>query len=76
MYKKIADACGDRILSNTLPKLYESRVMRFDMDVLIGGMELGVNNFLSQCKSLRGIIAFSSLLKIDEVDELLSSCKP
>jgi hypothetical protein len=47
MYKKIADACGDRILSNTLPKLYENRVMRFDMDVLIGGMELGVNNFLS-----------------------------
>ena len=39
-------------------------------------MEHGINRFLIVCPRIEKILTWSSLLRIDDVDELLSSTKP
>lgn len=46
------------------------------MDSLITEMEAGINRFITHCPLVESIITWSSLLKIEDVDELLTSTAP
>lgn len=76
VYKKAADEVGNRIQQGLVQRLNDKRVLKFDMDSMFVEMEAGINKFISVCFHLESIITWSSMLKIDDVDELLMSTKP
>jgi hypothetical protein len=51
-------------------------MLKYDMDTLMSEMEQGVNRFITVCQRLEQIISWSSLLKMEDVDELLTSTTP
>ena len=71
-YKAAADEVGNRVQNTVAIKLKEG-ILRFDMDSLMTEMEAGMNRFIQVCPQLKQIAAWSSLTRIEDVDELLAS---
>lgn len=71
-YKTAADEVGNRTQNTVAMKLREG-ILRFDMDSLMTEMEAGMNRFIQVCPQLKQIAAWSSLTRIEDVDELLAS---
>ena len=68
-YKACCEETGGRFLAAIAQKLTDKRILAFDMDQLIGDMDQGVAKFLTSCTKSRQIVAWSSLLKLEDIEE-------
>jgi hypothetical protein len=71
MYSEIAFACYNKSSDATFPLLTTHQILAFDMDSLFNNMEKGMIRFITRIHKLNAIRAWSSLVKLADVDELM-----
>lgn len=76
VYRQTSEETSGRYLGSLIPNLNDRQTLKFDMDVMTGDLDAGVNVFIAKCHQIKTIITYSSLLKYEEVNELMSSTRP
>lgn len=76
VYRQVSEETSGRYLGSLIANLNDRQTLKFDMDVMTGDLDSGVNVFLAKCHQIKSIITYSSLLKYEEVNELMSSTRP
>jgi len=59
----------------TFSQLQLEQHLSFDMDALINRMELAMQKFITKCRKIKRITMWSSLVTLEDLDELLKSAK-
>ena len=63
-------------MNQLIGPLTQKKTLKFDMDQLLPDTEQAVYKFIKQCPDLNKIQIWSSLVKLEDVDELLQSAQP